>query len=310
MAAAKSVPAAPQPAAPPTWSPEEYERRKDERNLVVVGVFRPVEMAGRTVAVPREVYLQATDTKADRVRDLLGKTLEVRRLVPVPAAVPAGGTSMAAEVQPAEAATPAPSPPPVEPSAGGAAAPAPASTARDAMARLRAMRKQAQQSVAAPSSPPSSAPAEASAPPSAPASAAAAPTSAPAPTDEAARIVRPRPRPLSAATMEVVVGRLTVVDVRGLVVVARVAEDGVGQPADADPSGVPADVPAVMAGDRARFVIPPEPPPVVPPPPPPPPLTADERARLEAERRKATAESWRRKNPRGKYEREVMKWKL
>lgn len=110
--------------------------------------------------------------------------------------------------------------------------------------------------------------------------------------------------------MEVVVGRLQVVDIRGQVVVARVADDGVGKPTLQAPSVVPAELPAIMAGDVARFVLEPPPPPIPPPPVPPPALSKEEQARLDAERAKAEAENQRRKHKRGKYERKVMKWKL
>lgn len=330
--------------APPTWSPEEYERRKETRELVVVSVYRPVEMEGRTVAVPREVYLQAAGDPGARLKEFVGKSLEVYRKVPVPTVVAPGNapgapataptspnavasataapvvqagqhasTSAAVAAAPASASAPASAAP---------SAPAPPSTALSAVARLRALKKAQEQAKAngagVPSAPPSAAgpvatapasAAPASTPPAAPGQA-AGPVSASVAAAPADDIVRPRPQPVPSIAMEVVIGRLQVVDIRGQVVVARVAEDGVGKPTLQAPSIVPAELPAIMAGDVARFVLEPPPPPVPPPPVPPPALSKEEQARLDAERAKAEAENQRRKHKRGKYERKVMKWKL
>lgn len=330
VTAAAAAPAAP---APPTWSPEELERRREVRDFVVVGVYRPVEMVGRVVTVPREVYLQSTGSPGTALSNLLGQTLEVRRRVPVPTAIgapspeasgptnppPAAsasapqGTPAAAPAQSAPAAkTPAPeSTPP--------AAAAPASSATSAVARLRALKK----AQAAPK-PPAAAAERSPVPPSAPVSATTPQAGSPTPTDPvktqtperlaASRettpeIMRPRPAPLPSAEMEVVVGRVQIVEIRGEIAVARVAVDGLGA-AESTPGWVPAEVPAIMAGDLARFVKDPPPPEVPPPPPPPQALSEAERARLLDDRKKAQAEAWRRKNPRGKYERKSMKWKL
>lgn len=108
--------------------------------------------------------------------------------------------------------------------------------------------------------------------------------------------------------MEVEVGKVEIVDVRGNVLVGRVVQDALG-PAGGGPA-VPVELSAVMAGDILRWTLPVVLPPPPPPPVPPPPLTQDELNRLEALRRKASAESFRRRNPRGKYERKVMRWKL
>jgi hypothetical protein len=321
--------------APPTWSPEEYERRKETRELIVVSVYRPVEMEGRTVTVPREVYLQATGDQGARLKEFVGKSLEVYRKVPVPTVVPPGATPAAAPTPVRASVTPtgpvavpapasaaaAPSAPvsAATPASAAPSAPAPPSTALSAVARLRALKKAQEQAkanaaaapsalataaVAPASAAPASSPPGGAAPPEAPAS--ASPVGA-GPADE---IVRPRLQPVPSISMEVVVGRLQVVDIRGQVVVARVADDGVGKPTLQAPSVVPAELPAIMAGDVARFVLEPPPPPIPPPPVPPPALSKEEQARLDAERAKAEAENQRRKHKRGKYERKVMKWKL
>jgi hypothetical protein len=324
---------APTPPAPPTWSPEERERRLEVRQLVVVGVYRPVEMVGRVVSVPREVYLQPATGQGGQLRELLGQRLEVFRSVPVPAAVELPAVASAAAGAPAApgpsaqraatvptpvaspAAASAPSAAP--PSAGAAAAASPSG----AMARLRALKKAQQQSNAA--SPASTAPASAAAPGSAAAEHSPSPMAVTAsePTvgqpravseterTPAPEVMHPRPRPLAAAQMEVRVGQLEVVEIRGEVAVARIVSDGVGRGAALTES-VPAELPAVMAGDLARFVKEPPPPEVPPPPPPPQALSKAEKARLLAEQKKTQSERWRRKNPRGKYERKTMKWKL
>lgn len=341
VSAPASRPAPPSLAgpAPPTWSPEEYERRKETRELIVVSVYRPVEMEGRTVTVPREVYLQATGDQGARLKEFVGKSLEVYRKVPVPTVVPPGATPAAAptpvraSVTPTgPVALPAPASAAVAPSAPVSAAtpasaapsaPAPPSTALSAVARLRALKKAQEQAksnaAAAPSAPATAGGAAAAEPASAapasiPAAGAALPearvAASPPGSGPADEIVRPRHQPVPSISMEVVVGRLQVVDIRGQVVVARVADDGVGKPTLQAPSVVPAELPAIMAGDVARFVLEPPPPPIPPPPVPPPALSKEEQARLDAERAKAEAENQRRKHKRGKYERKVMKWKL
>jgi hypothetical protein len=337
-----SAPASHAPAplagpAPPTWSPEEYERRKETRELVVVSVYRPVEMEGRTVTVPREVYLQAAGEQGARLKEFVGRALDVYRKVPVPMVAPPEGLPTASA--PRGNATPSPStpassapgvataPPPAATSAAPVStappsAPAPPSTALGAVARLRALKKAQDQAkvnvAAAPSATPSAGaaghtaatptPGAAPAPATGPVAASIGPAASGASPPDA--IVRPRQQPVPSVSMEVVIGRLQVIEIRGQVVVARVADDGVGKPTLQAPSAVPAELPAIMAGDMARFVLEPLPPPVPPPPVPPPALSKEEQAKLDAERKKAEAENWRRKHKRGKYERKVMKWKL
>ena len=330
-APATSAPVSERPAAPstaPAPTTASPEPPRDLRQLVVVGVYRPVEMQGRTVTVAREVYLQAVDGQGDKVGDLRGQALEVYRKVPVPAAVaavqpPDGSASVspglpAAPAPAAAPATRAPEPP--------AAAP---STALSAVARLRALKK-AQEQVRAGGAPASSAsPAPAVSVESAAPGGGGAPSSALLQPSAGAAdrsrtdIARPRPKALETMEMEVVIGRLHVVEIRGQVVVARVAEDGVRDTAAEEPAQgrgrkkppqppagtFAAELPAIMAGDLARFVVAP-PPPAAPPPAVSTALTAEEQARLDAERKRAEAERRRRKNPRSQYQRDVMKWKL
>ena len=334
---APAAPTAPPAPAPPTWSTEEFDKRKDARKLEVVGVYRPVEMAGRTVSVPREIYLQAIDGKGERLKDLVGKVLEVHRSVPVPTAVPQRGgpsvpsstailpSAIAPATPPSKSAPVAPAPPIAAP-APVSAAPASAApaTALGAVARLKAMKKAAEEAKAAGAAAPAApaAPPSVSAPKTAPSAAPSspAPGSAAAPSSEATpsappvppvpEVLRPRPQPLPSVSMDVLVGRVQVVEIRGQVAVARVADDGIGKPEGGDLGGVPAELPAIMAGDFADLVIAPAPPPLPPPPAPPLGLSKAEQSDLEAARRAMEAENWRRKHPRGKYERKVMKWKL
>lgn len=206
--------------------------------LLVVGVYRPLDLEGRTVVEPREVYLQSVGVPAGPLSALIGRDLDVIRRAPLPAAVPL----------PAHA----------------------------------------------PTEPETAAPAEAADPP---------PPEAP-PTDDG--ITRPTPAPIEAPRVATPVGRLQVTAVRGDVVVARVVHDGVDSTMHAEaekPDGRP-DLPAIMAGDLARYVEPP------PPPAKPPPLSADEKARLEAEKQRLEQDDARRRVRPKPYERPVMRWKL
>ncbi len=53
--------------------------------IQVIGVERPVDLKGRTVQTPRQVYLSAPHLKD---KDLVGRRLKVIRRVPVPGATP------------------------------------------------------------------------------------------------------------------------------------------------------------------------------------------------------------------------------
>ncbi len=249
LAAALIWPAAAlaRPAADPASVPAASEADGTRYDLLVVGVYRPLDLEGRTVVEPREVYLQSIGVPEGPLSILIGRTLEVIREVPVPAAVPPPSPAS----QPATAA-PDPSTRPPQPA------------------------------------------------PEAPVS----PVPAPA-------VTRPGPEPLPTHTAPTPVGRLEVTAVRGEVVVARVIEDGVDGPARLPveaaimgPASSRIDLPAVMAGDVARYVEPP------PPAPPPPPLSADEQARLDAEKRRLEKDDARRKARPKPYERPVMRWKL
>lgn len=187
--------------------------------LTVVGVYRPVDLEGRTIATPREVYLQARGEGAS-LADLVGRTLTVHRRVPVPASVPM--KTDAAEPEEATA---------------------------------------------------------------------------------AAEVVHPAPATVPSRRIEVEVGRLEVVSIRGDVAIARVRTDGV-RPEGDQPPATWVELPAVLVGDVARLVV--APPPLSPPPP----LSAEERRRLEAEREALERDLARRGKKRPPYERKVMKWKL
>jgi hypothetical protein len=74
--------------------------------LVVVGVYRPVELSGRTLNAPREVYLAERNGATPTLPGLVGRELTVRRRVPVPAVLPLGEVP-AKPAAPAEAVAPA-----------------------------------------------------------------------------------------------------------------------------------------------------------------------------------------------------------
>jgi len=332
--------------------------KADRRELLVVGVYRPVEMSGRTVKVDREVYLQPVDGKADKLPELLNKRLTVHRRVPVPMSVTASPATAPAPVSvplvpasaaPASAApvsaVPAPASAPVAPAPAPAAAPVkPPAGPMTAAQRLLALRQAAAQRArplpATPAATPAPMPTPASSSkPASAATAAPAPASTPTPAStpasgvasappEAAPVLgftvkpstvhaggpadsdgvaRPAPHFAAGPMVEAEVGQVEIFEIRDGIAVARVVSDALTRGKAVVPG---ADLPVVSSGDIARFVIPPPPPPPAPPPAPPPPLTADERARLNAENERARAEDFRRKNPRGKYERKVMRWKL
>ncbi len=216
--------------------------------LLVVGVYRPLDLEGRTVVEPREVYLQAVGVPQGPLSTLIGRNLEVIRRAPVPAAVPL--------VQPA---------PPEAAAAPDAPAAAPSGSAT-----------------------------------------AAAPSPSPAPPASTPEVARPTIEPMPMPRVPTPIGRLQVTAVRGDVVVARVVHDGVEtemHPEAEKPDGR-VDLPAIMAGDTARYVEPP------PPIPAPPPLTDEEKARLEAEQRRLEKDDARRKARPRPFERPVMRWKL
>ncbi len=307
----------------------------DRRELLVVGVYRPVEMSGRTVKVDREVFLQPADGKGDKVGDLVGRRMTVHRRAKVPVSVEAPVVAPPPSAAPAAAPSASPPPPSAAPTVPPSAVPSAAPQKLTAVERLRALRAAAQGGKAPASAPPPSSKAPASAPPpssTAPASAPPAPPTAappvvastpPAPRPDpfdarrlqiqlggkpdADGVARQTPRPVPGPPIETEVGQIEVFEIRNGIAVARVVTDALAQGRPVIPG---ADLPVVSSGDVARFTIPAPIPPPPPPPEPPPPLSAEERARLDAENERARAEDYRRKNPRGKYERKVMRWKL
>ncbi len=297
--------------------------------LVVVGVYRPVELSGRTVVVQREIYLEPREPTVKGLDELRGRVFPMYRRVAVPTALPLSRPGAVASAPPAPptaaavavappAASVAPAPPTVAPAPPSAPRSPPSAHLMSAAERLAELRRRSAEPPSVAPPPPSVAPPPPSvAPP--PPSVAPPPPSVAAPpplpasihvskVEPESPIRRPRPQPPAAQTMEVEVGKVEIVDVRGNVLVGRVIQDALG-PAGGGPA-VPVELSAVMAGDILRWTLPVVPPPPPPPPVPPPPLTQDELNRLEALRRKASAESFRRRNPRGKYERKVMRWKL
>lgn len=86
-----------------SWASEIPKAIDPQMELVVVGVYRPVELTGRTLGAPREVYLAAPEGKPAPPEALVGQELPVIRRVPVPATLP---------VPPSGAAVPATAAPP------------------------------------------------------------------------------------------------------------------------------------------------------------------------------------------------------
>ncbi len=279
-------------------------------DLQVVGVYRPVDLTGRTVQAPREIWLRALDTEGDLAK-LVGRTLTVHRKVEVPAQVPVPGApaSQPAGKGAADAEAGATRPAPKGKKARVKRRPPSRAVARK---RAEAAAKAEAEGRAAPSEPEVEPTAKADTPAPAvpvehPADAPPLPLRSPAP-----RVRAPAPPTIPTTHVEVQVGRVEVVEVRGQVAVARVVEDGIDGGAPHAPPvvravmGGPAsfvDLPAVAAGDTARLVV-------APPPAPPPPMSAEEKKALADEKRAMESELRRRNSKRRPFERKVMKWKL
>ncbi len=275
--------------------------------LTVVGVYRPVDLQGRTVQAPREIYLRARPGTDVPLTPLVGRTLTVHRLVEVPALVSAAGPRRAV------GAAPKAGPPAVKASA-------PKPTGRRPSKAVARMQAEAAAKAAA-KSPAVESPSEAPpAPETVVKSTAPAPALTPTPApNRGVRVERPmRPR-VPTTRIEVLVGRVEVVEVRGAVAVARVVEDGVGPgggvsrsammmpPAAMAVMGTGAafvDLPAVIAGDIARLAVEPVARTKSPP------LSDAESKALEEERASMEKDLRRRNTKRKPYEREVMRWKL
>lgn len=324
-----ATPALADPAAP----------RGARYELQVVAVHRPLDLDGRFTTAPREVFLQPLGEPTGPLDALVGHTLTVVRRAPVPAVVPIAPekpTALASKSSdmPSNMTSDMPSKTPMAsdmpsqaPTGDGDPDPmaAPPTGARPVddvtpsvepgatpMAGDRAGPEREGPEPPATPGPPS--PADANA---APAGLPRPPVVAPVPTAAPAvaatrldRVERAATPPVPTRAIETPIGQVRVTAIRGDIVVARVVTDGVsdsGQPpmakAVAEPPPSSVDLPAVMAGDLARYVH-------RPPIPPPPPLTAEEKARLEAEQRELERDDHRRKNRPGEYERPVMKWKL
>ncbi len=247
----------------------------------VVGVYRPVDLHGRTVQAPREVYLQPLSASGP-ISALVGQTIDVHRQVAVPASVP-----FADKPKPKKRAE------------------KPAKKKKKKKkAKRRRMSRAARKKAAAEKAAKEKAEAEKAAAEKAAAEKAAEEqakkkAAAPPPPDKIARVAPPT---VKTTTITVPVGKVRVVEIRGDVVVALVVQDGVdGLGGPMAPAGA---VPAVMAGDLARHEVQP------PPPEPPPPLSDAEAAKLEEERKATEREDRRRRNPLKRYERRKMRWKL
>ncbi len=289
--------------------------------LQVVGVYRPVDLSGRTVQAPREIWLRATSADG-ALATLIGRTLTVHRQVEVPAQV---GVAGAPASQPAKAAGADDEPKVAPPAAKGKKRRVKRQPPSRAVARQRA-EAAAKAKAEGRAEPAAKAKAEGRAEPEAkagkgeadgppPAVAVERPADAPPPPlrSPAPRVRRPAPPSIPTTRVEVLVGRVEVVEVRDQIAVARVVEDGVDAGAPSAPPvmravmGGPSsfvDLPAVAAGDTARLVVAP------PAAPPPPPLSAEEKQALADEKQALERELRRRNSKRAPYERKVMRWKL
>ena len=166
--------------------PEEGAKPELQKyELKVVGVYRSVELQGRTVATPREVYLQPLSASGP-IDALVGQTLDVHRRVPVPASIDF-----------------------VEkPGAAKAGDKKSAKKQRKPRRRPRKRIKPEEATRLGAGAKPAAKPAAAAA--------------AAAPAGE--RVARPGARPVKTAPMEVKVGQVKVVAVRSGVVVAQAVE--------------------------------------------------------------------------------------
>ncbi len=68
----------------PVWMAPDTKPK--EPDFTVVGVYRPVELSGRTVTQSREVFLQAQSDETD-LQTLVGRTLTIHRKSRVPASI-------------------------------------------------------------------------------------------------------------------------------------------------------------------------------------------------------------------------------
>ncbi|MEE2787579.1 MAG: hypothetical protein VX589_09585 [Myxococcota bacterium] len=259
--------------------------------LQVVGVYRPVDLAGRVVQAPREVYLQSMDDGHD-LKGLVGVQLEVFRRMPVPASM-----SMRDALRESDDRL----------SIDGSGQDARADAARDGMGGK--IGKAASISLA---------PAKALAPVDAGRPAGFAPqTNAVAHRSAVSLgstkpggdlIVRPRPATVNVEKIKRFVGRIEIVAVQGDVAVARVVSDGLSAAKSNQRKAQTADeLPTILTGDVARRR---------------PPIAADDnkrkakkvsarsKKRLGQERRKIEDTLRKRNTKKRPFVRKSMKWDL
>jgi len=198
--------------------------------LLVVSVYRPVDMEGRTQKTPREVYLRPVEPGVPDLEKLVGQKVTVFRAVPVPAVVSLPRAERAPAVAP---------------------------QSRPVRRRTTAAQRRAAAAKNAAKSAPVPVDAAVAAPEPPVPDRVERPRPPPVPTTsmevEVARLE------VTAVRGEVVVAKVIDDALAGPAspVPGMVAPEGGG-------SG-PADLPVVMAGDHARHVVPPPPP--APPPP-------------------------------------------
>jgi len=203
----------------------------EQVELRVVGVYRPLELDGRFVRVPREVFLQSGAT-SEAMKRLVGKTITVHRTVKVPASV-----DMETKAERAKR----------------------LAEARRRSKRKRNRRRRRRRRSLEPSKMPLQDEGNRTAAFAPPRARQKVTVDTGPKTQTSAEVVRPTLKGVSAEAIEITVGQVEVMTVRGDVAVARVVSDGVG---DEQTTTVPvfgghglAEFPAIMSGDLARYEV-------------------------------------------------------
>ena len=208
-------------ASPPQHNSVEFQ---------IVGVYRPVDLAGRVVNTPREVYLQSTIEGHD-ITPYVGATLDVLRRSPVPATVHMRERMDSEEAKPAQ-----PEPKPA------------AKTETHVGRATRALKLKPSPKL---SSVKDGKPAGFVSHPKAGKGRYPVYLGTDVPGGD--RITPLRSASVKTEVIERAVGKIKVISVQGDVAIARVVNDGLDQDSKRSRSSVvPDEIPTVMAGDVAR----------------------------------------------------------
>ncbi len=251
----------------------------EQVELRVVGVYRPLDLDGRFIRIPREVFLQSSATP-EAMQRLVGKTITVHRTVDVPASIN------------------------METKAQKAMRLAKARKKRDRSKRRRRRRRRRRLE-------PSQMPLQdegnrtaAFAPPRARQRVEAKTGGTTQIREEVVRLTREK---VSVEAIEIAVGQVEVMAVRGDVAVARVISDGVGEKQTttvavfggqglAEPS-------AIMSGDLARYEVKRPPKEAAP-------LQGEELDELDEDLELLEREERRRQQRQRRFQRDKIKWNL